>query len=63
MHYIFSQVYYGKGCIMEKSILIQEPRTNFFGIIKKGDLDEKTFNFWKSELQKELPNFWQEMNR
>jgi hypothetical protein len=48
---------------MEKSILIQEPRTNFFGIIKKGDLDEKTFNFWKSELQKELPNFWQEMNR
>ncbi len=62
-HYIFSQVFFGKGCMMEKTILIQEPRTSFFGIIKKEEeLDEPTFNLWKSELQKELPSFWQEMN-
>ena len=49
--------------MMEKSILIQEPHTSFFGIIKREEeLDESTFNFWKSELQKELPAFWQEMN-
>ena len=49
--------------MMERSILIQEPRTSFFGIIKREEeLDESTFNVWKSELQKELPAFWQEMN-
>ena len=50
--------------MMERSILIQEPRTSFFGIIKREeDLDEPTFDLWKSELEKELPSFWQEMNR
>ncbi len=50
--------------MMERSILIQEPRTSLFGIIKKEeDLDESTFDFWKEELQKELPAFWEEMNR
>ena len=50
--------------MMERSILIQEPRTSFFGIIKKDteELDDSTFNVWKSELQKELPSFWEEMN-
>ena len=27
------------------------------------DIDESTFILWKSELQKELPSFWQIMNR
>ena len=43
--------------------LIQNTRSSFFGIIKKNeDLDESTFDVWKSELQKELPTFWEEIN-
>ena len=26
-------------------------------------LDEPTFDVWKSELEKELPNFWSSMKR
>ena len=26
-----------------------------------GEIDDSTFNQWKNELQKELPNFWQSM--
>ena len=25
------------------------------------DLDDSTFNMWKTELEKELPNFWDSM--
>jgi len=40
----------------------QEVRTNFFKNIKKeGDIDDVTFGVWKSELQKELPSFWESM--
>jgi len=28
---------------------------------KEGEIDDSTFNMWKSELQKELPSFWEEM--
>ena len=28
-----------------------------------GDIDEPTFKMWKLELQKELPIFWEIMNR
>jgi hypothetical protein len=28
-----------------------------------GEIDDLTFNQWKSELQKELPSFWQSMKR
>lgn len=27
----------------------------------KNDIDEFTFNSWKSELLKELPSFWESM--
>ena len=27
------------------------------------DIDESTFILWKSELQKELPSFWETLNR
>jgi hypothetical protein len=27
------------------------------------DIDETTFNMWKSELKKELSSFWESMNR
>ena len=42
--------------------LLQNNRTRFFGIIKnQEEIDDSTFDSWKSELQKELPNFWEEM--
>jgi hypothetical protein len=28
-----------------------------------GDIDESTFILWKNELQKELPSFWEIMQR
>ena len=28
-------------------------------ILKEDDFDNSTFQLWKSELQKELPNFWE----
>jgi len=39
-----------------------DARVNFFKNNKEGELDDFTFNMWKSELQKELPDFWEEMN-
>ena len=35
-------------------------RTNLFGSIKsEDDIDDDTFNMWKSELHKELTSFWE----
>ena len=43
--------------------LLQENRTSFFGMIKREEeLDDLTFKDWKSELEKELPSFWEEMS-
>jgi len=43
--------------------VIQNTRSSFFGIIKKNEeLDESTFDVWKSELKKDLPTFWEEVN-
>ena len=39
-----------------------ENHTKFFRNGKKeGEIDESTFTVWKSELQKELPSFWESM--
>jgi len=27
------------------------------------EVNDSTFHLWKEELQKELPNFWESMNR
>ena len=44
--------------------MIQEPRTGFFRNGKKdGERDEYTFNMWKSELQNNLPPFWESMTK
>lgn len=49
---------------MEKNNkLTNESRNNFFKLFKIKDFDETTFDDWKSELEKELPIFWDEMNR
>ena len=49
--------------LMEKdNELLKENRTSFFGMKKHSEeIDDSTFDSWKSELQKELPNFWEEM--
>ena len=41
---------------------LNKTRIGFFkGIKKRGELDSHTFNIWKSELQKDLYNFWESM--
>ena len=42
--------------------LREDTRNSFFNILRKDQLDDSTFGMWKSELQKELPNFWEELN-
>ncbi len=42
--------------------MIPKSRTSFFRIVKREEeLDESTFNMWKSELEKDLPGFWESM--
>jgi hypothetical protein len=49
---------------MEKNNnLTNESRNSFLKLFKAKDIDEITFDDWKSELEKELPIFWEEMNR
>ncbi len=33
--------------------------SNFFS--KKNEIDDETFNMWKTELEKELPSFWEDI--
>ena len=40
----------------------KDARANFFKNSNDKELDEFTFNMWKSELEKELPNFWESMS-
>ena len=53
-----------KGMHMERNNdMLQDTRTSFFGIIRREEeLDDSTFNNWKTELEKELPSFWEEMS-
>lgn len=41
------------------------PKDNYTKILgnmkRKADNDDKVFMMWKSELQKELPSFWESM--
>ena len=43
--------------------ITNEKRSNFFNLIKREDLEETIFVNWIDELQKDLPSFWQEMNK
>lgn len=48
--------------LKENSKKTKEAHKTFFkGLRKEGDLDESTFDIWKSELQKDLPTFWESM--
>ena len=44
--------------------MLMENHTKFFRNGKKeGEIDDSTFTVWKSELQKELPSFWESMTK
>ncbi len=41
---------------------LKEARTKHLKNIKREeDIDDFTFHIWKSELQKELPSFWESL--
>lgn len=44
------------------NIITPEARSFLKNIRCQEDIDESTFNMWKSELQKDLPIFWESMN-
>jgi len=47
---------------MKSDNVLENTRNGFFkNIRKEEDLDDFTFNMWKTELQKELPSFWEAM--
>ena len=50
---------------MNKKIgMQQETRSKFFMNIRREEgIDEFTFDMWKLELQRELPVFWEMMNK
>ena len=44
--------------------MLMENRTKFFrNGRREGEIDETTFTIWKTELQKELPSFWESMKK
>jgi len=43
--------------------MLKDPRTSFFGKRKKIEkMNNNTFKEWKTELQKELPSFWESVS-
>jgi hypothetical protein len=50
-------------CMERNNNMLQDTRTSFFGRIRREEeLDDSTFINWKTELEKELPYFWEEMS-
>ena len=52
-----------RDAIMKEKGLTPETRRFFRNLKKEEEIDELTFDQWKSELQKDLPEFWQTMNQ
>jgi hypothetical protein len=48
---------------MEENGLTPETRSFFRNFKKDEEIDEVTFDQWKTELQKDLPEFWQSLNQ
>ncbi len=47
---------------MKNDNVLENTRSGFFKNIRKEEgLDDFTVNKWKTELQKELPSFWEAM--
>jgi hypothetical protein len=48
----------------KKSIIQKTTRNLFFNNYKnKEELEESMFDLWKSELQNNLPEFWESINK
>jgi len=45
-----------------ENIVTPEARSFLKSLKREEELDESTFIMWKSELQKDLPTFWESMN-
>ena len=59
MHYKKEGMYLAK-----ENVALKESRTIFFrNAGRNGNIDGNMFNMWKAELQKELPSFWESMNK
>lgn len=48
---------------MKEKGLTPETRSFFRNFKKEDDIDDLTFHQWKLELQKEIPNFWESVNK
>ncbi len=48
--------------LKEENIISPEARSFLRSIKRKGEIDDHTFDMWKSELQKDLPDFWESMS-
>jgi hypothetical protein len=46
----------------EKNIIQKKTRNIFNSFKKEDELDESTFDLWKTGLQKELPDFWEKIH-
>lgn len=48
---------------MKEKGLTSETRNFFRNFKKEEEIDDSTFDQWKNELQKDLPEFWESMNQ
>lgn len=48
---------------MEDEGLTPEARRFFRNLKREEEIDDSTFNEWKIELEKDLPEFWKTMNQ
>jgi len=48
---------------MEEKGLTQETRNFFKNLKREEEIDDLTFDRWKTELQKDLPAFWESMTK
>ena len=52
-----------RDAMMKNNGLTSETRSFFRNFKREEDIDELTFHQWKTELQKDLPEFWESMNQ
>ena len=48
---------------MKNNGLTPETRNFFRNFKREEEIDDSTFDLWKTELQKDLPEFWESMNQ
>lgn len=48
---------------MKEKGLTPETRSFFRSLKRREEIDDVTFDLWKIELQKDLPEFWTSLNQ